>query len=152
MIIFKQKNDNNQNYLTAHDIASHIVKTMNYENLSEISNKNISKYYEVPSDIVIDSAMYVSTRTDSCNEIACFQLNNQENQEKLLKIISDYIETKKNTYKDVNEKAYNTVCSAKTEVIYPYVFIAITPDSETAVSAFRELINSDKTSFNEDKN
>lgn len=128
---------------TASFLTSEIVKKMNYDNLSEISTGNISKYYDIPDGVVEDSSMYISTRSDNFTEIACFRLSSEDKQDELIVVINDYISEKTKTYQNVNDKAYSMVSASKTDISYPYVFVAIAPDSEAAVSAFESLISDD---------
>lgn len=137
-LINNNANDNKK-YTTSF-ITSEVVKKMNYDNLSEITASNMSKYYDIPDGLVEDSSMYISTRADNFTEIACFRLRNEGDQEKLVKIINEYINDKKTTYSKVNDKAYAIAASGKTDIIYPYVFVAIASDSDAAVSAFESVI------------
>ena len=98
---------------TASYLASEVVKKMNYENLSEISPSDISNYYDIPEGVVTDSAMFVSTRSDSYTEIACFKLKSNESEKQLTKSIDNYISAKKKTYQNVDDKAYAVVSAAK---------------------------------------
>ena len=134
-------NESRKEY-TAYYLASEVAKKMNYENLSEISPENISKYYEIPDNVVSDSAMFVSNRSDSFTEVACFKLKSRVKEDVLSDSISEYLSAKAKTYQNVNEKAYNTVSASKTDVHYPYVFVAVSSDSEAAISTFETLVKS----------
>lgn len=140
LAIFNPSADNNKVY-TASYLASEVVKKMNYENLSEIPPSDIANYYEIPEEVVTDSAMFVSTRSDSYTEIACFKLESADDEEALTDIISSYVSAKTKAYQNVNEKAYSVVSSSKTDVHYPYVFVAISPDSDAAVSTFESIVS-----------
>ena len=138
------KKNKAESNLSAQYIASSIVKKMSYQNMSEISSNNISKYYEIPDGVVEDSYMYISNRTDSCTEVACFKLTDSSKEEQLTKVISDYINSKTNTYKGVNDKEYNNVSNSKIKLNYPYVCVVIASDSDSAISAFNEIVNPNK--------
>lgn len=130
-----------KNY-TASFLASEVVTKMGYENLSEIKGSSIGKYYEIPDGIITDSSMFVSTRSDSFTEIACFKLADKSSQEQLTQIIDSYISAKTKNYQNVNETAYAAVSASKTDIHYPYVLVAISTDSEAAVKAFENIFNS----------
>ncbi len=136
------KKDADSKKYTASFVTKEVAKKMSYDNLSEISSSGINKYYDIPDGIVADSSMYISTRSDNFNEIACFRLTDETKQEELIKIIEKYINDKKLTYQNVNEKAYSIANAAKTEVSYPYVFVAISSDSDAAINAFRSIVDS----------
>ncbi len=137
---FRNDSTSTENYSTS-KIVKTIIDKMNYENLSEISKDNISKYYEIPDGTVTDSTLYISTRSDNFTEIACFRLKSEDKEKTLTKVINNYITEKTNTYQNVNDKAYETVSASKIEIHYPYVFVAVASDSESAVSEFNELFN-----------
>lgn len=140
-------NSSNKKVYTASYLASEVVKKMNYENLSEISPSDISNYYSIPEGTVTDSAMFVSSRSDSYTEIACFKLNSKDDEKKLTDAIDSYISAKTKAYQNVDEKAYAVVSASKTDVHYPYVFVAISPDSDAAVSTFESIVSAaDQTS------
>ena len=98
LALINSQNSNKKVY-TASYLASEVVKKMNYENLSEISPSDISNYYDIPEGVVTDSAMFVSTRSDSYTEIACFKLKSNESEKQLTKSIDNYISAKKKTYR-----------------------------------------------------
>ena len=130
-----QKNSNS--YLTANTIISQVIKKMNYQNLSKISDENISKYYNIPDGIITDSAMYISNRTDSGMELACFRLSDEDNSQSLSDAISEHISSKNIE----NKEGSGQLAQFKTDTIYPYVFVAVASDSEAASNAFEEIIN-----------
>lgn len=140
LALINSQNSNKKVY-TASYLASEVVKKMNYENLSEISPSDISNYYDIPEGVVTDSAMFVSTRSDSYTEIACFKLKSNESEKQLTKSIDNYISAKKKTYQNVDDKAYAVVSAAKTDVHYPYVIVVISPDSDAAVSTFESIVS-----------
>lgn len=129
---------NSKNYLTTNTIISRIIKKMNYENLSKISDENISKYYNIPSGVVTDSAMYVSNRADLGMELACFRMSSRDSEKAVMDSVSEYLSSK-NTE---NKEGSGQLAKIKTDTIYPYVFVAIASDSEAADAAFKEVINS----------
>lgn len=139
LTIFRGNSTGKKEY-TASYLASEVVKKMNYENLSEISGSNISKYYEIPDGVVSDSVMYISTRPDSFTELACFKLKNQDKEEQLLDIINAHIADKSRAYQNVNETTSSVVSTSRIFDHYPYVFVVVSADSDTAVNTFASLI------------
>ena len=130
-----QKNSNS--YLPTNTIVSRVIKKMNYQNLSKISDENISKYYNIPDGVITDSSMYISNRTDSGMELACFRLSNEENAPALSDAISEHISSKNSE----NKEGSNQLAQFKTDTVYPYVFVAVASDSDAAANAFEEIIN-----------
>lgn len=129
---------NSKNYLTTNTIISRVIKKMNYENLSKISDENISKYYNIPDGVVTDSAMYISNRADIGMELACFRLSSENSEKILMDSVSQYLSSKDTE----NKEGSGQLANIKMDTVYPYVFVAIASDSESASSAFKEIINS----------
>ncbi len=138
LTVAQQKADQSgQLNLTAEEVLEGVINKMNYRSLSQISSENISKYYEIPDGTIVDFAMYVSGKADSSTEIACFKLKDKSRQETLITSINNYLASKSNTYKDVADSAIHF----DTDVSYPYVFVAVSSDSQNAVSAFEFVIS-----------
>ena len=136
LLLFRAGNSRNSVNYTAHDITSHVISKMNYDNLSEISGDNIEKYYEIPNGVVSDSAMYISARTDNFTELACFKLKNTESEQKVLNCVYDYTKSKSSI-----EQSPATSTQSMVSSHYPYVFAVISSDCENAVKTFEKLIN-----------
>ncbi len=139
LLLFRAGNSRNSVNYTAHDITSHVISKMNYDNLSEISGDNIEKYYEIPNGVVSDSAMYISARTDNFTELACFKLSSEDNEDVLRTVIEDYINEKAATYQNINEKAYNAVHESEIFTHYPYVLVSVSPDNNSVKTAFDNM-------------
>ncbi len=145
-IVMLNNNSQDKKIFTASYLASEVVRKMNYENLSELSPSDIPNYYEIPEGTITDSAMFISSRPDSYTEIACFKLNGKDKEKALTETIGKYISAKKKNYQNVNEKAYEVVSAGKTDVHYPYVFVAISSDSEAAISTFEAIVSTEEQS------
>ena len=128
---------NSKSYLPTNTIVSQVIKKMNYQNLSKISDENISKYYNIPDGVITDSSMYISNRTDSGMELACFCLSSEDNALVLFDAISEHISSKNSE----NKEGSNQLAQFKTDTVYPYVFVAVASDSEAAANAFKEIVN-----------
>ncbi len=85
--------------------------------------------------------MYISARSDNFTEIACFRLASEDKQEQLMAVINDYIAEKTKTYKSIRDNAYSMINTSRTDIKYPYVFVAITSDSEAAINAFESIVS-----------
>ncbi len=137
MLSYQNNQKNSNSYLTANTIISRVIKKMNYQNLTKISDENIYKYYNIPKGTVTDSAMYISNRTDSGMELVCFRLADENSSQKLSDAISEHISSK-NTE---NKEGSGQLAKVKTDTVYPYVFVAVASDSETAANTFKEIVN-----------
>ena len=147
LILLFMKNDarSDKTNFTAHEITQYIIAKMDYDNLSEISTDNISKYYEIPDGIIYDSSMYLSSRPDNFTEIACFTLRSEDKESELLKVIDDYIKEKSATYQNVNEKAYYAINNSAVLTHYPYVLVSVSSDNNAVENAFNTMFSDEKT-------
>ncbi len=122
--------------LTAEQVVSGVIKKMNYSNLTLI--ENIKGYYDnFPMDAVSDHALYVSGKSGPEVELTCFVLKDGYSCSDIEASITEH----------TNEKISQVSvqgCSAKVKGKYPYVFVAIAQDSESAVSAFETVLNDKK--------
>lgn len=141
IIYFFYQNNNSDKKYTASFVTTEVVKKMNYDGLSEISASNVKNYYPINEDIVDDCSMYISTHTDVFTEVACFRLRSKNDSEEMLDIIDRYIADKTSTYQNVNEKAVAVLNASRTDVLYPYVFVAITTDSTATINAFESIVS-----------
>ena len=136
-ISYQNQSSGSKNNYSADEVLSDVITKMNYQNLSPISTENIRKYYELPDNTVSDSSMYISSSSDISTELACFKLRSDVDENVLDDIINEYLESKTGAYKELTEKNIQP----KTSVDYPYVFVVISSDSETAVSVFESIID-----------
>ena len=125
--------------LTADDVVTGITKKMNYTNLSAISN--IERYYEIPKDTISDSAMYISGKSGTETEIACFVLKDADSQSVLDNAISEYLNEKNSSSQTSVQLIHSNVATH-----YPYVLVVVAQDSEAAAKAFETVLNEGKNS------
>ncbi len=122
--------------LSANDVATRVIRKMNYSNLTPISYENISRYYELPDNIVTDHAMYISGKSGTDIEITCFKLQKDENPQALIDAANAYLSDKTATAQNSSQSI-----NYKMAVHLPYVFVAVAQDSETAVNAFENVLS-----------
>lgn len=132
----QKKSPKNTLTLTTDQIVTSVIKKMNYTNLSPISAENISRYYEIPSNTVSDSAMYISGKSGTEIELACFRLQNDSTQTPLLQAVNAYLDEKGSLTPSSAQTA-----NAKVATHLPYIFVAVAQDSETAAKAFEAVLN-----------
>ena len=141
MLLMMYGNTDGKKKFTASYLASEVVKRMNYENMSEISKDNIQKYYDIPDELVEDKSMFVSGRSDSFTELACFKLSDKKNEPLLLEIINAYLKDKTEFIKNASENSDPNVSKGKTYCSYPYVFVIISSDCDSAINTFSALLD-----------
>ena len=115
------------------------MKKMNYTNLSPISKENISRYYEIPPDTVMDSAMYISGKSGTEIELACFRLYDNCTTNDMMPTVNSYLDDK-----GLSPQSSDQPINAKVSSRPPYLFVAVAQDSETAAKAFETVLNDNK--------
>ena len=103
----------------------------------EVVKESISCYYQLPEDAVSDYAMYISGKSGDEVEITCFVLTNEAAEDKVTDSISEHL----NTRSSASEQS-NTSSSIQpiTTIRFPYVFVTVAQDSETAAKAFETIV------------
>lgn len=123
--------------LTADEVVSRVAKKMNYNNLTPISKQNISRYYEIPENTITDCAMYISGRSGTETELACFKLKDEEASAPMAAAVSSYLGGKTPT--DPGVSAAQPTSSVA--VHYPYMLVVVAPDCETAAKYFETILD-----------
>ncbi len=126
--------------MTADEVVTSVIKKMKYTNLSPISRENISRYYEIPDDTLSDYAMYISGSSGSEIEITCFVLSHEEDTDVMMKSVKQYLSSRNKNASEQNTSI--AVVPYSTSTNFPYLFVAVAPDSDAAVSAFETLTKS----------
>lgn len=124
--------------LTADEVVTGVIKKMNYQNLTPISKENISRYYEIPKNITVDYAMYISARAGTETELACFKIKDDNDEQAIVSCVNDYLASKTKSSDEQNSVQSNL---SAVSAHYPYVFAVVAPDSTNAVRSFEILIN-----------
>ncbi|MBQ9461826.1 MAG: DUF4358 domain-containing protein [Clostridia bacterium] len=133
----RKSDHDNDIRLTADEVASRVIKKMNYNNLTQISKQNINRYYEIPEGTVTDYAMYISGRSGSEVEIACFRLKNEDSRSALTAAINSYLNEKS----PADVSGSSTQAASTVAVHYPYVLVVVAQDCDTAAKAFETILN-----------
>lgn len=147
ILLGMQQRSHREDYrLSADEVVTGVIKKMKYSGMSPISKENISRYYEIPKDAVTDYAMYVSGRSGTEIEIACFKLKNSSDEKAVTEAVNQYLSGKSMTTPPSSGSATQTsnvpqVFHYNVTVHDPYVFVAVAQDSETAVNAFEAVLS-----------
>lgn len=121
--------------LSADSVVTGVIKKLNYQNkkLSPLK-ENVSGWYSIPDDTVTDYAIYLSDRSGTEIEFTCFKLKDSDCEEKVMSCINDHLKAKEKTFSEQNRQS---MVSSH----YPYIFVAVSPDSSGAINAFETVIN-----------
>ena len=122
--------------LSANQVVTRVIKKMNYNNLTPISKENITRYFVIPKEAVTDYAMYISGKSGTDIELSCFILKKKDFQEDMISSINDYINEK-----NLTSQTSAQGCTSNVTIHYPYIFVAVAQDSETASSSFETVLS-----------
>ncbi len=150
---FQHKSPKETPNLSADAVVAGVVKKMNYTNLTPISKENISRYYEIPKDDVVDYAMSISGKSGTEIEITCFRFRDGASDQALMKAINEYLSEKTASSRSSSlSSSQNSTPAGQSAVAsqYPYVFVAVAPDCDTAVKSFRTVLNDSLKQFASD--
>ncbi len=127
--------------MSADEVVNAVMKKMNYTNLSPISKESISGYYQFPDDAVSDYAMYISGKSGGDVEITCFILKDEAAEDIITNSINEHLNTRSAASEQSNS---SSSVLPVTTIRYPYVFVVVAQDSDTAAKSF-ETVVSDNT-------
>ena len=133
----RKPEQNNDINLSADDVVVRVIKKMNYINLTPISKQNINRYYEIPEDTVSDYAMYISGRSGTEVEIACFKMIDKESETALTSTVNDYLSDKSVTAPSNTSSLTNS----STALHIPYMLVVVAQDAETAAKSLETVLD-----------
>ncbi len=134
------KEKNTDINLSTDAVVDNIISDLNYSGISRVNSDNISKYYDLDYDLISEATVYISDSADSCFEISCFKLNDNEEYTKLEEVIRKHLNSQSISLQKLNPKESQKLDDTKIEYCDPYVLVVVSDNSESAVASFRNLI------------
>lgn len=126
--------------LTASEITKRVISSMEYEDLKEVDNGNVSSHFNLPEGSVTQASVYISTSADSALEIDCFKLSDESQYENVSFAVAEHmLQREKGFTESVGE--LELIKNYVMEHYGGYVFVAVAPNAEAAAEVFRSSIN-----------
>jgi len=127
--------------ISPEQIAKKVITELQIENMSEVTEKNLSAHYNISIDKLSDFSVYITNDDEKIYDVAVFLAKKADDIPSIKAAISERTSHKAtvlDTSKSTNlEILHNNVLETKGL----YVFFAITENSQKARSIFEEFFN-----------
>lgn len=134
------KESNTDLSLSTDVVVDNIINDLDYSGVSQVNADNISKYYDLDEDLISEATIYISDSADSCFEISCFKLKDDEEYSKLESIIKKHLNSQTANLKKLNPKENQKLDDTKIEYCDPYVLVVVADNSNSAVASFKSIV------------
>lgn len=121
-------------------ITAEIISEMNYSDMIEVSQNQLSKHYSIPDGIITDSSLYMSKSSDSASEIACFLLTDKSKFSELKAAAANHINSKAAGFKSLNPEQYNLLKNFVIVQQGRYVLVTVGNKASTNEKLFTEIV------------
>ncbi|MFR7819878.1 DUF4358 domain-containing protein [Candidatus Pseudoruminococcus sp.] len=121
-------------------IVDRIIGELDYSGISRVSSDNISKYYDIDEKLISEATVYISDSADSCFEVSCFKLNDENDYSKVESKIKNHINSQSANLQILNPKESKKLGNTKIEYCNPYILVVVADNSESAITSFRNFI------------
>lgn len=125
--------------LTPSKITAQIISAMNYTDLSEVSQSQLAKHYDIPDGVISDSSVYMSKSSDSASELSCFLLADSSKFHLLQTSIMNHINLKATGFKNLNPAQYALLKNCLITQNGKYVLVSVDSNSATEAKLFNEM-------------
>ncbi len=121
-------------------IVDRIIGELDYSGISRVSSDNISKYYDIDEKLISEATVYISDSADSCFEVSCFKLNDENDYSKVESKIKNHINSQSANLQILNPKESKKLGNTKIEYCNQYILVVVADNSESAITSFRNFI------------
>ena len=131
-----KSNDTKEVTLNISDLATDLNEDIEYvDDLTKIDDSVVQTIY--PIDYAVASEVYVSSGA-TAEEIAVFELENEEDADKALKVCEERIDTQKEAYETYVPEEMEKLDNAVVKKIGKYVIVCVANDntSEDIISSY----------------
>lgn len=143
--LFFWKGARQQNYkqepdIPAHEITSHILSELKITDMTAVPYGQLSRHYDLPSYLIRDFSVYMSTSANKGDELACFRLRDPLDYPDLEGIIARHIEIKSQGFKELSPAEYDKIQQYRIEWQGSYVLVYIGDTPDTVSKIFHTML------------
>lgn len=138
-VLFRNIRENAEPFKPA-QITARIISKMNRTDLTEVSSSQLSKHYNIPDGVVLESSLYMSRSSDSASELACFYLTDKSQFTQLQAAITNHLNSKAAGFKSLNPAQYNALKNASVTQKGRYVLVSVGSDPAADAKLFYEML------------
>ena len=130
----------NTTEVSAAQINKEVIEKMGYKDISELKGDDISGHFDIPKDCVTQSSIYISNSSSSATELACFKLEDPNNDTEIMAAISSRISTKLKGFQE-SPKESQYIKNYVTVTSNGYVFMVISENADVAGKTFLDTVD-----------
>ncbi len=138
LLIFKHFQENYIRY-SADQVTGQIISELGYTDLTKIDQSQLSKHYNIPTDTVAQSSVYMSKSSESASELACFLLTDKSKFEVLKTSVNTHMSAKATGFKSLNPTQYSDLKDFLISQNGRYVLVAVGSNTEAEEKLFRSM-------------
>ncbi len=122
------------------EVKQAVEKKIDTEHMKDVSSQGLKRYYGLNGADYDGVMMYVSTSSMSAEEVLVVKAKNTEQARELEDAIEKRIEERKNVFEGYAPEQVKMLKEAQKSVRGTYVFLAISPDSNSYREAFTKAL------------
>lgn len=138
-VLFRNSRENTEPFKPA-QITARIISEMNRADLTPVSSNRLSKHYDIPDGVIIDSSLYMSRSSDSASELACFYLADKSQFTQLQTAVTNHLNSKAAGFKSLNPAQYNALKNASVTQKGRYVLVSVGSNPAADAKLFNEIL------------
>lgn len=141
-VLFLQKGKSIEEIdFTPKQITTQIIEDMDLSDLTEVQKNQLIKHYNMPEGLIEDFSIYMSKSANKSFELACFQLQDQQDYEKLQKVIAEHITTKAQGFKELSPMEYDQIQDYRVMKKGQYVLMVISDNPSAIEQEFLSILS-----------
>lgn len=131
----RQQNDKQEPDIPAHEITKQILSELSITDMTAVPYGQLSRHYDLPSYLIRDFSVYMSSSANRGDELACFRLWDPLDYPDLERLIATHIEIKSQGFKELSPAEYDKIQQYRIEWkgSYVLVYIGNTPDTVSKI-------------------
>ena len=143
--LFVWKSVRYQNYkeepdIPAHEITKQILSELSITDMTAVPYGQLSRHYDLPSFLIRDFSVYMSSSANRGDELACFRLWDPMDYPDLEQLIATHIEIKSQGFKELSPTEYDKIQQYRIEWKGSYVLVYIGNNPDTASKIFYTIL------------
>lgn len=111
-------------------IASAIVDKLALEDMAELTDAQVARHYAVDLDLLNDQTVYIDASGSRADEVAVFEVSENEKASAVLTAINDRLSQKLRAYEDFSPAEYEKVKNAFSVQVGKDIVLVVSDNAE----------------------
>lgn len=122
-------------------ITTQIIEDMELSDLAEIQKDQLIKHYDMPEGLIEDFSIYMSKSANKSFELACFELEDRQDYERLQEVIAEHITTKAQGFKELSPTEYDQIQNYRIMKKGRYVLMVVGDNASAIEQDFLSILS-----------